>query len=127
MAFIFETFTILAVEDVESSSNFYVHKMGFKEILRTGGWSFLERGSLRLRIGHCPGIIPMSECQDHSLIVQANVDDANTLYSEFLAKGVDVSEPDDKPWGFREFGVVTLDGHRFMFVQRLEESSQQDA
>ena len=69
----------------------------------------------------------MSECQDHSLIVQANVDDANTLYSEFLEKGVDVSEPEDKPWGFREFGVVTLDGHRFMFVQRLEESNQRDA
>ncbi len=127
MASIFETFTILAVEDVDSSSDFYVHKMGFQETLRTGGWSFLERGSLRLRIGHCPGIIPMSECPDHSLIIQANVDDANALYSEFLANGVDVSEPDDKPWGFREFGVVTLDGHRLMFVQRLEETVPQDA
>ncbi|MDJ0760800.1 MAG: hypothetical protein QNJ19_15500 [Woeseiaceae bacterium] len=69
----------------------------------------------------------MSECPDHSLIIQANVDDANALYSEFLANGVDVSEPDDKPWGFREFGVVTLDGHRLMFVQRLEETVPQDA
>jgi len=121
---IFENFTILAVEDVESSRDFYVHKMGFDEILRTGGWSFLERGSLRLRIGHCPGIIPMSQCQDHSLIVQANVDDANALHSEFLARGVDVSEPEDKPWGFKEFGVLTIDGHRFMFVQQLEEPGQ---
>lgn len=127
MPIIFENYTILAVEDVESSRDFYVHKMGFDEILRTGGWSFLERGSLRLRIGHCPGIIPMSQCQDHSLIVQANVDDANALHSEFLAKGVDVSEPEDKPWGFREFGVLTVDGHRFMFVQQLEEPGQQDA
>lgn len=109
------------MEDVESSRAFYRDKMGFTEILRTGGWSFLERGSLKLRIGHCPGIVPISKCQDHSLIVQANVDDANSLYDEFRRNGVDVSQPEDKPWGFREFGVLTPDGHRFMFVEELAE------
>lgn len=119
MPSIFDNFTILAVEDVEASRAYYMDKMGFEEILRTGGWSFLERGTLKLRIGHCPGIVPVSECQDHSLIVQANVDDAVSLYEEFRSKGVDVSEPEDKPWGFREFGVLTPDGHRFMFVERI--------
>ena len=87
----------MAVEDVETSRAFYMDGMGFTEIFRTGGWSFLERGSLKLRIGHCPGIVPISKCQDHSLIVQANVDDANSLYDEFRRNGVDVSEPEDKP------------------------------
>ena len=122
MPSILYNFTILAVEDVDASRDFYVNQMGFEEIFRTGGWSFLERGTLKLRIGHCPGIVPISECQDHSLVVQANVDDANALFQEFRANGVDVSEPEDKPWGFREFGVVTIDGHRFMFVQRLQGS-----
>lgn len=118
-------FTILAVEDVESSRAFYMDKMGFRELLRTGGWSFLKRGSLKLRIGHCPGIVPMVECQDHSLIVQANVDDANSLHDEFRLKGVDVSEPEDKPWGFREFGVLTPDGHRFLFMEQLIEETEE--
>ena len=111
--------TILAVLDVDASRTFFVERMGFVEELRTGGWSFLRRGALRLRVGHCPGIMPISECLDHSLIVQAVVADANSLYEEFLGQGVDVSAPEDKPWGQREFGVVTPDGHRFMFTQSL--------
>ena len=109
--------TILAVLDVDASRAFFVDKMGFTEELRTGGWSFLRRGALRLRIGHCPGITPISECLDHSLIVQAVVDDARGLYEEFLGQGVEVSAPEDTPWGQREFGGVTPDGHRFMFTQ----------
>ena len=120
MATILETLTILAVEDIEASRTFYIDKMGFNEYLRVNGWSFLDRGSLNLRIGHCPGIVPMTKCQDHSLIIQANVDDANELYKEFKSKGVDVSTPEDKPWGYREFGVVTPDGHRFLFTEALK-------
>jgi uncharacterized glyoxalase superfamily protein PhnB len=62
----------------------------------------------------------MSKCSDHSLIVQANVDDANELYREFKSNGVDVSEPEDKPWGLREFVVHTPDGHRFIFTEELK-------
>ena len=122
-----DNLTILAVEDLESSRKFYVQKMGFVETFQTGGWSFLKRGHLRLRIGHCPGIVPMSACQDHSLIIQAIVDDANALYEEFKTKGINVSEPDDKPWGLREFGVLTPDGHRFMFVQDLGNGGEKDS
>ncbi len=120
MANILENLTILAVEDVEKSRSFYIDQLGFHEYLRTNGWSFLNRGSLYLRVGHCPGIVPMTGCQDHSLIIQANVDDANEMYEEFKSKGVDVSKPEDKPWGYREFGVLTPDGHRFMFTEALE-------
>lgn len=119
MATVVNNLTILAVLDVEASREFYIKKLGFEEYLRTGGWSFLRRGSLYLRVGHCPGIRPISECQDHSLMVQAVVDDAKALHREFKSNGVDVSEPEDKPWGQREFGVVSPDGHRFMFTQAL--------
>ena len=121
MATILENLTILAVEDVEASRTFYIEKMGFSEYFRVDGWSFVGRGSLNLRIGHCPGIVPMTKCQDHSLIIQANVDNANELYREFKSKGVEVSAPEDKPWGYREFGVVTPDGHRFLFTEALKD------
>ena len=120
MASIIENLTILAVEDVERSSRYYVDQLGFDEYFKTDGWSFLNRGSLNLRIGHCPGIVPMTDCQDHSLIIQANVDDANALYQEFKANDVEASEPEDRPWGYREFVVLTPDGHRILFTQPLE-------
>ena len=120
MVTIRDNLTILAVEDLGISRRFYMDQMGFEEYLRTGGWSFLKRGSLRLRIGHCPGIVPISKCKDHSLIVQAVVDDVDAVHAELKAKGVDVSAPENKPWGQREFGVLTLDGHRFMFSQSLD-------
>jgi len=119
MATIVNNLTVLAVLDIEVSRAFYIDKLGFEEYLRTGGWSFLRRGSLFLRVGHCPGIEPISQFVDHSLIVQAVVDDAKALYEEFRSNGVDASEPEDKPWGQREFGVVTPDGHRLMFTQTL--------
>ena len=119
MATILQNLTILAVEDLEVSRRFYMEQMGFDEYLRVNGWSFLNRGSLYLRIGHCPGIVPMTRCPDHSLIIQAVVDDARALQEELASNGVDASIPEDKPWGFREFGVLTPDGHRFLFAQAL--------
>lgn len=119
MTTIVDNFTILAVLDVEKSRRFYMEQLGFEEDLRVDGWCFLRRGSLRLRIGHCPDIEPMTDCPAHSLIVQAVVDDARSLYEEFKLNGVEVNEPEDKPWGHREFGVLTPDGHRFMFSQTL--------
>lgn len=119
MATIVDNLTILVVLDLEVSRAYYIEKLGFEEYLRTGGWSFLRRGSLFLRIGHCPGIKPISECVDHSLIVQAVVDDARALCEELKGNEAEPSEPEDKPWGQREFGVVSPDGHRFMFTQTL--------
>jgi hypothetical protein len=37
------------------------------------------------------------------------------LYREFVAKGALVSsKPTNKPWGLREFGLSTPDGHRIV-------------
>ncbi len=120
MANITSSLTILAVEDVDAARDFCTEKLGYEEEFRTGGWSFVARGSLGLRIGHCPGITPMSRCQDHSLIVQAVVDEhIDALFEEFKANGVDVTGPEDKPWGRREFAVATPDGHRFLFSMGL--------
>jgi uncharacterized glyoxalase superfamily protein PhnB len=44
--------------------------------------------------------------------------DVDDLYRELSAKGaIIVSQPADKPWGFREMAVATPEGHRMMFAQ----------
>lgn len=114
---------VLAVCDLAASKRYYLEKLGFAEDFSVEGWAFLSRGACKLRLGHCPDATPMSQTQDHSWFAYLHVRDASGLYREFLERGVGVWHPlDDKPWGMREFGVVTPDGHRIVFGERLADA-----
>ena len=118
---------VLAVNDLEASRRFYVDTLGFEESLRVDGWSFLQRGACRLRIGDCPDAQPISQCQDHSWFAYLHVSDAAALYQELLSKQVQLWHAlDDKPWGMREFGVKSADGHRIMIGQEIKTSAAQE-
>jgi len=111
---------VLAVNDLDHSKAFYCEKLGFKEDFQVDGWSFLSRGACKLRIGHCPEAKPISECQDHSWFAYLNVNDAKSLYEEIQSKGVEIwHKLQDKSWGMREFAIVTPDGHRIVFGQKV--------
>ncbi len=111
---------VLAVSDLQVSTLYYVEKLGFTEDMTVDGWSFLSRGACKLRLGDCPGIKPMSEAPDHSWFAYLHVRDAVGLYDEFVNKGVEIwHQIADKPWGMREFAIVTPDGHRIVFGERL--------
>ncbi len=111
---------VLAVNDLERAVRFYVDQLGFDEDFQVDGWAFLSRGACQLRLGHCPDAVPMSKAQDHSWFAYLHVDNAQALYREVVKKGVEIWHPlDDKPWGLREFAIVTPDGHRIVFGQDL--------
>ena len=118
---ILATTFVLAVEDLAASKKFYIEKLGFAEDLSVPGWSFLSSGACKLRIGDCPGIRPMSDAQDHSWFAYLHVQDANQLYNDIFKNGVEIwHKLADTPWGFREFSIVTPDGHRIVFGERLD-------
>ncbi len=111
---------VLAVNDLDASRRYYIDLLGFEETLQADGWSFLRRGACQLRLGHCPDARPMSACQDHSWFAYLQVDDAAALYREYLARQVAIWHAlEDKPWGMREFALVTPDGHRIVFGQAI--------
>jgi len=111
---------VLAVQDLAASRAFYVEKLGFAEDLHVDGWAFLSRGACRLRLGHCPEAVPMSATPDHSWFAYLHVRDATGLYAEVVNNGVEIWHPlADKPWGLREFAIVTPDGHRIVFGEPL--------
>lgn len=111
---------VLAVNDLDHSRKFYLDKLGFTEDLSVDGWSFLSRGACTLRLGHCPEAIPISQAQDHSWFAYLEVANASGLFEELAKKGVEIWHPlADKPWGMREFAIVTPDGHRIVFGQAL--------
>ncbi len=116
--FVNSTF-VLAVENLDTSRQFYIEKLGFEEDLRVEGWSFLRRGECRLRIGDCPGIQPMSMCTDHSWFAYLHVQDIKGLYDEYVRLGVEIWHTlSQRPWVCGEFGIVTPDGHRIVFGEQ---------
>jgi uncharacterized glyoxalase superfamily protein PhnB len=62
----------------------------------------------------------MSKNQDHSWFAYLHVRDAAGLYKETVQNGVEIwHRLEDKPWGMREFAIVTPDGHRMVFGESL--------
>lgn len=117
---ILESTFVLSVNDLAASKRFYVDKLGFAEDMTVDGWTFLSRGACKLRLGHCPDALPMSKAPDHSWFAYLHVRDAAGLYEETVARRVEIwHKLADTPWGMREFAIVTPDGHRIVFGERL--------
>ena len=52
--------------------------------------------------------------------VYVNCEGIDDLYETYRSRGVQFTQPlANKPWGQREFGVVTPEGHRIMFGQTI--------
>ncbi len=67
--------------------------------------------------GQCPDAIPPRKLGDHSYFAYLQIDEIDAFYASVLASGAEIGKTiRDEPWGMREFGLVTVDGHRIMFA-----------
>jgi uncharacterized glyoxalase superfamily protein PhnB len=114
---------VLAVRDLEVSTRYYKEVLGFsQDPIDAAGWSFLTRDTFRVMLGECPDEKPASELGDHSYIAYWNIEGVDQFYRELAARGAIVtSAPADKPWGLREFGLRTPDGHRITCGELIQE------
>jgi predicted enzyme related to lactoylglutathione lyase len=121
MARIINSRSVLAVRDLELSTKYYIDVLGFrKDPIDAPGWSFLSRDTFRVMLGECGGAQPAGELGDHSYFAYWNVDAIDDFYREIVSRGALVtSAPTDKPWGLREFGLRTPDGHRIVCGQAI--------
>jgi len=117
---------VLAVRDLETSTRYYTEVLGFRrDPIDAEGWSFLTRDNVRVMLGECPDERPASELGNHSYIAYWNVDGVDEFHRELAARGALLtSEPNDKPWGLREFGLRTPDGHRIACGEEIKERSR---
>ncbi|HEY4136640.1 MAG TPA: VOC family protein [Alphaproteobacteria bacterium] len=121
MARIVDSRLVLTVRNLAESTQFYVDVLGFTLHLVDGaGWCFLSRDSLTVMLGECPDERPASELGDHSYVGYLVVEGVDELHQQIISSGAQVTEPEAKPWGFREFGLRTPDGHRFTFGERIK-------
>ena len=117
---ILETRYVLAVQNLQASASFYQEKLGFATDWAQDGWHQLSRDGIIVMLGECAGDRSAFETRNHSYFAYIVVDGVDDLFGEFVAKGVDINmHLASKPWGMREFGIITIDGHRIMFGQRL--------
>ena len=111
---------VLAVPDLAASVDYYTRVLGLAVDFTVPGWAFLSRGSFRVMLGECADAMPAHETGDHSYFVYVTVEGIDELYGELVGKGVTLTQKlADKPWGMREFGVRTPDGHRIMLGQEM--------
>jgi predicted enzyme related to lactoylglutathione lyase len=115
---------VIAVHDLDTSTAFYRDVLGFEvEPVFDEGWRAYSSGAYRIMAGRCPESMHPSKLGDHSYFAYFEIEGIDKYYDKVRAAGAKVSKPiDDVPWGMREFGVVTTDGHRIMFGEPLKEA-----
>ena len=117
---------VLAVRDLDASTRFYVDVLGFQRDFGDGsdGWSFLSRDAFKVMLGECPDEKPARELGNHSYVAYLIVEGVDQLYEEVSLRGAEViSQPTNEPWGLREFGIRTPDGHRIRFGEPIRPAS----
>ena len=112
---------VIAVPDLDRSERYYAGVLGCR-VHHVGdpGWRFFIRDKFYVMAGECRGATPADQLGDHSYIGYVEVDGIDDFYASLAGKDVDFLKPlRNEPWGMREFGIRTVDGHRFMFGYRL--------
>lgn len=109
---------VIAVPDLKRSAAFYRDVLGFTiESIPDPGWLFYTCGSCTIMAGECPNAIPAGEIGDHSYFAYLEVENVDALHETVRSKGGEICKSlRDEPWGMREFGLRTPDGHRIMFA-----------
>lgn len=112
---------VIAVHDLQKSAAFYRDVLGFSiQSIPDPRFLFYTSGECTIFAGLCPGSLSPAELGDHSYFAYLEMDDLNSFYDSVRAKGATICKSiRDEPWGMREFGVVTADGHRIMFASRI--------
>ena len=116
------TFYVLAVPNLEVSATFYRDVLDFTiEDMGDPGWRMYVRDSCRIMAGECPDALLPQELGDHAYYGYLVVDDVDAEYNRVMAHNVEITKPlRSEPWGMREFGLRTIDGHRIMIGKDLD-------
>ena len=122
MPTILQNHYVLAVHNVRASARFYVDVLGFAVVAEPAGWIFVKKDNCMIMLGECSDTMHPRELGDHNYFAYLLVDDVNAYHAQLQPHNVEfVANIADKPWGMREFGIRTPDGHRIMIGQMTAE------
>lgn len=105
----------LPVRDVVKAQEYYRDHLGF-EI----AWHQPEGKIGAVNNGDCAIFFRESEGEFSTAVFWNFVEDVDKTFREFRDMGAEISdEPEDKPWGLRQFTIQDLNGHQFHFFHDL--------
>jgi uncharacterized glyoxalase superfamily protein PhnB len=112
---------VLAVKDLKVAADHFVDKLGFERDFTSPGWEFLSFGMFKVMLGECSDEMSAEETGNHSWFAHALIENVDEVYDELKGRGASIISPvQNKPWGIRDFTVVTPDGHRIVFGSLVE-------
>ena len=112
---------VLAVKDLAIEAAYYKDKLGFDLDFTAPGWEFLSFGNFKVMLGECADQMTAEATGNHSWYAHVIVENVDEVYFELIERGAKIlSKIEDKPWGIREFSVVTPDGHRIGYGQTID-------
>jgi catechol 2,3-dioxygenase-like lactoylglutathione lyase family enzyme len=127
MPAILQNHYVLAVPNARAAAKFYVEALGFRIVDEPPGWVFVRKDNCMVMLGECPDDMRPEDLGCHNYFAYLCVDDVDAYHAQLRAKGVPaVREIEDQPWGMREFGVTTPDGHRITIGQAIKRPGAED-
>jgi len=110
--------TILPVRDLDAALEHY-RRLGFRVSPYDNGYGYAVRGSADLHLAVRRGLDPLQNAS----AVYLYVDDAEVLYAEWRAAGVEGQffEPHDTEYGLREGAHIDRDGNLLRFGSSLRQ------
>src|SRR5688572_11382387 len=112
----------LLVRDLAAAAEFYTQKLGFSVAFTYGeppfyGQVFRDGARLNLRHVDDEVLAPIRRDTEGLLAASIALDDANPLFLEYQAAGVEFVQPlRSEPWGARTFIVRDPDGNLVLFA-----------
>jgi catechol 2,3-dioxygenase-like lactoylglutathione lyase family enzyme len=112
------THPIIGTRDIERAIAFYTNQLGFTLAFadtKTGTPNYIgfRRDAVELHMQF------QYEHEMSTMRLRLLVEDPDALCAEFRQRGIECPEPQDKPWGTREFGLHDPDGNAFIFYRNL--------
>jgi len=117
------TMYVLAVQNLAASAQFYQDVLEFSiHEIGDPGWRMFIKDTCQIMAGECPDALPASVLGDHSYFAYLVVDDVDAYFETVLTNGATILKSvKSEPWGMREFSLRTVDGHRIVVGQDLDD------
>lgn len=125
MPTILQNHYVLAVHNVRTSAQFFVDVLGFIIVAEPDGWIFVRKDNCMIMLGECPNDLHPSEIGCHNYFAYLRVDDVDAYHAQVQRAGIQLDAVEDKPWGMREFGLKTPEGHRIRIGQMIGQTPRE--